>query len=166
MNKIIIFTDGAVPNNQFQGNRKGGIGVFFGNNDIRNLSFNISETKDNKVTNQVCELLACISALETIITTQSIGKNEIIIYTDSMYIINSITSWAKNWKKNDWKRLDNKPIQNLELIKKLYYLAKNLKVGFKHVKAHMSPPDEDSNEYFEWYGNYMADKLAVHGSLK
>ena len=195
MNKIIIFTDGAVPNNQFPGNRKGGIGVFFGahlatldlgserttrlltllkdapqgkaiNNDLKNLSFNILETKDNKVTNQVCELLACILALETIITTQTIGKNEVIIYTDSMYIINSITSWAKNWKKNNWKRVDNKPIQNLELIKKLYYLSKNLKVGYKHVKAHTSPPDEDSDEYFEWYGNYMADKLAVQGSLK
>ena len=166
MNKIVIFTDGAVPNNQYQGNRKGGIGVFFGNNDERNISINTLETKDNKVTNQVCELLACISALETVITTQSIRKNEVIIYTDSMYIINSITSWAKNWKKNNWKRADNKPIQNLELIKKLYYLSKNLKVGFKHVKAHTSPPNEDSIEYFEWYGNYMADKLAVQGSLK
>jgi ribonuclease HI len=200
MNFINIFTDGAVPNNQHQGNRKGGIGVFFGAslslshktkpvnkefdaffnnvpkeshdlqdtpyNDLGNLSYSIKETKDNKVTNQVCELLACISALETVITTRVIGKKEIIIYTDSMYVINSITLWAKNWKKNDWKRADNKPIQNFELIKKLYYLAKNLKVGFKHVKAHTSPPDKDSDEYFEWYGNYMADKLAVQGSLK
>jgi ribonuclease HI len=166
MKFITIFTDGAVPNNQFQNNRKGGIGVFFGNNDPRNISYNIIESKYNKVTNQVCELLACISALETIVTTQNIGKNEVIIYTDSMYIINSITEWAKRWKKNDWKRVDNKPIQNLELIKKLYYLSKNLKVGFKHVKAHTSPPNEDSIEYFEWYGNYMADKLAVQGSLK
>jgi ribonuclease HI len=191
MSYINIFTDGAVPNNQFQGNRKGGIGVFFdpqgkavasfnrvkrlmipkelGNaqeNDPRNLSYCIIETKDNKVTNQVCELLACISALETVMTTQIIGKNEIIIYTDSMYVINSITLWAKNWRKNNWRRLDNKPIQNLELIKKLYYLSKNLKVGYKHVKAHTSPPDKESDEYFEWYGNYMADKLAVQGSLK
>ena len=173
MNYISVFTDGAVPNNQFQGNRKGGIGVFFsnsqnktGNCDSRNLSYSILETKDYKVTNQVCELLACISALETIITTQIIGKNEIIIYTDSMYVINSITEWAKNWKKNNWKRSDNKPIQNLELIQKLYYLSKNLKVGYKHVKAHTNPPSEYSDEYFEWYGNYMADKLAVQACVK
>ena len=166
MNYINIFTDGAVPNNQLQGNRNGGVGVFLGNDDIRNISFSIKETKEIKVTNQVCELLACINALEIVVTTQNIGKKELIIYTDSMYVINSITLWAKNWKKNDWKRADNKSIQNLELIKKLYYLSKNLKVGYKHVKAHTSPPNEDSDEYFEWYGNYMADKLAVQGSLK
>ena len=187
MKSISIFTDGAVPNNQLQGNRKGGVGVFFAkaevsfnkvksllipkesgvhtqdevsNDDIRNISFSIKETKEIKVTNQVCELLACIKGLETIITTQNIGKNEIIIYTDS------ITEWAKNWEKNNWKKADNKPIQNLELVKKLYYLAKNLKVGFKHVKAHTNPPEKDSEEYFEWYGNYMADKLAVQASLK
>ena len=96
--------------------------------------------------------------METIITIQNIGKKEIIIYTDS------ITKWTKNWKKNNCKKADNKPIQNLELVKKLYYLAKNLKVGFKHVKAHTSSPDKDSDEYFEWYGNYMADKLAVQAS--
>jgi ribonuclease HI len=166
MNFINIFTDGAVPNNQIQGNRNGGIGVFFGNEDSRNISINIKETRDIKVTNQVCELLGCIKALETIVTTQNIGKKEVIIHTDSMYVINSITLWAKNWKKNNWRRLDNKPIQNLELIKKLYYLSKNLKVGYKHVKAHINPPNEVSDEYFEWYGNYMADKLAVQGSLK
>ena len=93
--------------------------------------------------------------MKTIITIQNIGKKEIIIYTDS------ITKWTKNWKK-----ADNKPIQNLELVKKLYYLAKNLKVGFKHVKAHTSSPEKDSDEYFEWYDNYMADKLAVQASLK
>ncbi len=42
------------------------------NDDIRNISFSIKEIK---VTNQVCELLACIKGLETIITTQNIGKN-------------------------------------------------------------------------------------------
>ena len=91
MNFINIFTDGAVPNNQIQGNRNGGIGVFFGNEDSRNISINIKETRDIKVTNQVCELLGCIKALETIVTTQNIGKNEVLIHTDSMYVINSIT---------------------------------------------------------------------------
>ena len=164
MKPIIIFTDGAVPNNQNAGNRKGGSGVFFGNDDPRNISFGMKETPSNKVTNQVCELTACIMALETLISTEKIGKKDIIICTDSMYIINSITEWAKNWEKNNWKKADNKPIQNDILIKKLYYLSKNLKVRYKHVKAHTKPPQADSDEYFEWYGNYMADKLAVEAT--
>jgi ribonuclease HI len=161
MKSIIIFTDGAVPNNQSGGNRKGGIGVFFGIDDSRNISYGLKETSSNKVTNQVCELSACIMGLETIISTEKIGKRNIIIYTDSMYIINSITKWAKNWEKNNWKKSNNKLIQNDTLIKKLYYLSKNLKVVYKHVKAHTNPPKTDSDEYIEWFGNYMADKLAV-----
>ncbi len=163
---IIIFTDGAVPNNQNKGNRKGGIGVFFGLDDPRNISWGMKETSTNKVTNQICELLACIKGIETLISTEKIGKKEIWIYTDSMYIVNSITNWAKSWEKNNWRKSDNKPVQNIELIKKLYYLSKNLKVNYKHVKAHTSPPPESSAEYFEWHGNFMADKLAVEATQR
>lgn len=155
MKPIIIFTDGAVSNNQTNGNRKGGVGVFFGIKDPRNISFRMNETTSSKVTNQVCELTACIMGIE------KINKRDIIIYTDSMYIINSITDWAKKWEKNNWKKADNKPIQNDTLIKKLYYLSTNLNVEYKHVKAHTPQPKIDSDDYFYWFGNYMADKLAV-----
>ena len=164
MNSIIIFTDGAVPNNQNKGNRKGGVGVFFGQNDPRNISFSIKETSKMKVTNQVCELLACIKALETVISTTIIINNLIELKTDSMYIVNTINNWAKKWVKNNWKKADNKPIQNEELIKKLYYLSKNINVKITHVKAHKTEPKINSIEYFDWYGNYMADKLATNAA--
>lgn len=162
MKPIIIFTDGAVPNNQQPGNRKGGVGVFFGDSDPRNISFGIKETSTTKVTNQICELLACIKAIETLLSTEKIGKRDIFIYTDSMYIVNSITIWAKDWEKNNWKKADGKPVQNIYLIKKLYYLSQNTGLKFKHVSAHKTAPkDTESEEYFEWYGNNQADKLAV-----
>lgn len=164
MSKIIsIFTDGAVPNNQKAGNRRGGVGVFFGVNDPRNISYGIKETLKVKVTNQICELLACIKGLETVITTQKIKDYDIKIYTDSMYIVNTMTEWGDKWEVNDWKKADNKKIQNEELVKKLYYLSKNLKVSYKHVKAHTAPKP-DSRDYFEWFGNFMADKLAVEAT--
>jgi ribonuclease HI len=166
MKDIIIFTDGAVPNNQKKGNRKGGIGVFFGENDSKNISFSIKESSILKVTNQVCELLACIKAIEKLISTEKIGKNNIIINTDSMYIVNTINDWAKKWEKNNWKKSDNKIIQNEEIVKQLYYLSLNLNVKFIHVKAHTKEPiDKSSQEYINWYGNYMADKLAVSATI-
>ena len=164
MKEIIVFTDGSVPNNQIKGNRKGGIGVYFGNNDIRNISLSINETSKLKVTNQVCELSACIEAITKIISTEKINK--IIIRTDSMYIVNIINVWGKKWDKNNWKKSDSKSIQNEELVKKLYYLSLNLNVVFEHVKAHTKEPDNDSLEYFNWYGNFMADKLAVLATKK
>lgn len=161
MQDIIIFTDGAVPNNQIKGNRKGGIGVYFGENDIRNISLRINESLQLKVTNQICELQACIEAINTLISTEKINKNKIIIRTDSMYIVNTINEWAKKWEKNNWKKSDNKIIQNEKLVKQLYYLSLNFNIKFEHVKAHTKEPDKESIEYFNWYGNYMADKLAV-----
>ena len=71
-------------------------------------------------------------------------------------------------RKNDWKKADNKPIKNLNLIKKLYYYTRNFQVIFlKHVKAHKTKPsDENSEEYRLWYGNFMADKLATDAAKR
>ena len=166
-NDIIIFTDGSTLNNQAKDKSKtrAGVGVFFGNKDKRNISFSLNETKYKK-TNQVAEILAIIMAIETVIMTQYIGKKKIVIYSDSMYCINIITKWAKNWEKNDWKKSNNKTVENLNLVKKMYYLAINLNVRMVHVKSHKSEPNKDSNEYFKWYGNMMADKLATKASRK
>jgi ribonuclease HI len=164
MKNIIVFTDGATPNNQSKNLKKGGIGVYFGDNNIYNISKQIIETEKDKVTNQVCETMACIIALETIVSTQKIGKKEITLYTDSMYLVNAMTSWAKTWKKNNWMKSNGKLIENMELIQKLYYLSINLKVTYIHVKAHTKAPPLDSDEYNLYWGNYMADKLASNAA--
>jgi len=166
MNEIHIFTDGSTLNNQNKGNRVGGVGVFFGDDDYRNISYKLVESSKHKVTNQVAELTACIKAIEKIISTELVMGKQIILYTDSMYIVNSMSSWASNWKKNNWKKSDGKVIENVNLMKKLYFLAKNMNVIFRHVKAHKKEPNKDSPEHKLWYGNYMADKLAVEGSNK
>ncbi len=66
--------------------------------------------------------------------------------------------------KSKLEKSDNKPIQNSDLVKKLYFLAVNLNVKFKHVKAHTSAPPVDSPDYADWFGNFMADKLAVEAT--
>ena len=61
--KIVVFCDGSSLNNNIISKNKqriGGIGVFFGENDPRNISEPIT---DDKVTNITTELLACIKAL-------------------------------------------------------------------------------------------------------
>lgn len=90
----IIFTDGSTLNNQNKKYRKGGYGVFFGDNDKRNIS---KKLVGSKITNQVAELTACIEAIKVADKTKNI-----IIYTDSMYIVNSINKWCKGWEKNNW----------------------------------------------------------------
>ena len=167
MKEIIIFTDGSSLNNQEKGKRRGGVGVFFGDDDPRNLSFSLKESKYFKVTNQVAELTACVRGIETLLGSQKTIAKQIVIYTDSMYIVNSISNWAKNWEKNDWKKSNGSYVENLKLIKKLYYYCLNLGIILRHVKAHKNPPsDTSSKEYKLWYGNDQADKLAVAGAKK
>ena len=165
MGKLKIFTDGSSLNNQKSGNRKGGVGVFFGDDDPRNISMPLVETKTKKVTNQIAELLACIKAIENAYSSSYIFTKKVYIYTDSMYVVNIISSWGPTWEKNNWTKNDGNPIKNLNIIKKLYYYSKNFQIIFKHVKAHtQKPEDEKSKEYKLWYGNHMADYLATNAA--
>merc|ERR1712216_195522 len=104
--------------------------------------------------------------LQNIIETIEIKNKKIYLYTDSKYLINSITLWYKKWEQNNWKTSTGKSIKNLNLIKKLYYYSKNLKVKFFHVNSHQKKPDEKSKEYKIWFGNDQADKLAKNARNK
>lgn len=46
----------------------------------------------------------------------------------------------------------------------LYELSKEYNINIKHVKAHRNEPEKNTLQHFYWYGNMMADKLAVEGS--
>ena len=161
MNEICIFTDGSSLNNQEKGKRRGGVGVFFGDDDERNISIPLKESVKNKVTNQVTELLACIKGIETINSCPIKKECQLVIYTDSMYIVNIMNKWAINWEKNNWTKSDGKIVDNIELVKKLYYYYQNGNIVFKHVRSHMKEPNKDDPNYKIWYGNDKADKLAV-----
>lgn len=159
--KTVIFTDGSSKNNNKKGvKRYGGIGVFFGKDDPRN----ISEPLEGKVTNQIAELTACIRGLEVL--KENGHKGIVYVYTDSKYVIGCMTDWIKLWKQNGWKTKSKKSVMNKELVERLDQLTKECKAVYKYSPAHREEPeDKDSHKHFLWYGNNMADKLAVAGAL-
>ena len=159
---IIVYTDGSTLNNQYKGHRKGGVGVFFGDNDPRNKSIELVESSTNKVTNQVAEINGCIVAIETALIGEPFKS--LLIISDSMYTINCVTKWCKTWEKKGWKKTDGKIIENLDLIKKLYNYSNTYNIKYKHVKGHKNQPPIDSPLYADWYGNMMADMLATNAS--
>jgi len=148
---VNVFTDGACSNNGKE-NAKAGIGVYFGENDPRNVSKRI----DGKQTNNTAELSAIIEVFNiltegTYIKDKIKKYNEINIYTDSEYVIKCCTSYGKKCEKNNWKR----EIPNVELVKLGYLLVKdNPNVKLYHVKAHTGLDDKLSK------GNEGADNLA------
>ena len=165
-NSITIFTDGSSLNNgQKNKYQAGGIGIYF--EDTKEM---ISEKLTGKITNNIAELKACIKAIKEAIKRTDYNNNTIIIYSDSEYVINSITKWAVTWKKNDWKKYDKKrkgkaEIKNKDLIVELYTLYNTYPITFIHTKAHGKKPCmKNVKEYKVWYGNYIADKLAVEAS--
>jgi ribonuclease HI len=77
---------------------------------------------------------------------------KVVIYTDSEYVRNGITSWIHGWKKRGWKTADNKPVKNAELWQELEAQSLKHDVDWRWVKGHAGDP-----------GNERADMLANRG---
>ena len=151
--KECIYTDGACPNNG-RGANHAGIGVFFGDNDPRNIS---SLFMLDNPTNNRAELAAILMALE------NSSKDNIEICSDSQYSISCITKWMSKWKSNGWKTANGKPVKNKDLIVNIdKELSKKRFISFRYVpnNDHKIPKDKRNKDH---YGNYMADKLANEG---
>lgn len=164
MSRLRIFTDGSSTVYKDDKNlRYGGIGIYVEDNP--ELSYSKSYSGED-VSNQKMELKACLYAIAIYINymKEMNKKMELTIITDSMYLINSITEWAPNWEKNEWKRKVNgklKDISHLELIKKIYRVTNKYKVKYQHVRSHQVAPLKIDSELWKlWYGNQQADKLA------
>ena len=140
-----VYTDGSCHNNG-QKNASAGIGIYFGENDDRNVSQKIT----GKQTNNAAELKAIIDTYPIIENDLNKGK-KIMIVTDSEYAMKCIQTYGHKCFLENWK----KDIPNKELVKQVYHLYyQNDKVQFMHVKAHTKNNDIHS------IGNMNADKLA------
>ena len=141
-----VYTDGACSGNP----GSGGWGVVVITDEISKHSGGEENTTNNRM-----ELKAAIMG----ISKSSINK-KVIIYTDSKYVKDGITSWINNWKSNDWLTSSKKPVKNQDLWKELDLLNNKYDVEWKWVKAHQDNSSEDSRF------NNMADELARNGALE
>jgi ribonuclease HI len=140
-----VYTDGACSNNG-KVNAMAGMGIFFGINDVRNLS----QKLDGKQSNNAAELSAIIHTY-SIIENDILNGKKIIIVTDSEYSINCVSTYGEKCCNQNW----TKDIPNKELVKQAFELYKGKpNVTFLHIKAHTDNTDIHS------FGNYHADKLA------
>lgn len=146
---VVVYTDGASSHNG-QERAVAGYGVYWGDNDDRNVS---EPLEGEKQTNQRAEAMAIIKALEQ---SQDM-KESLEIRTDSQYCIKAITEWCHNWIKNDWKTASGKPVQNVDLFKRMIQLKKDRagETFFVYVPGHKGI-----------HGNEKADQLAVLGAAK
>ena len=139
MKEVIIYTDGACRGNP----GPGGWGAL--------IKFDTAEKEifggQNNTTNNQMELSAAIEGL-------SILKEpcNVELFTDSKYVMDGITQWIQNWKKNNWKTSAKKEVKNKELWQQLDQLMSYHQVQWHWVKGHSGDP-----------GNEIADLLANKG---
>ena len=76
----------------------------------------------------------------------------VIVYTDSQYVKNGITTWIHGWKARGWTTADKKPVKNAELWRRLDELNAGHEVQWRWVRGHDGDP-----------GNERADRLANKG---
>ena len=140
-----VYTDGSCINNG-SNKAKAGIGIYFGEDDFRN----VSERVIGKQTNNIAALLAIIKTHSIIKDDLNAGK-KICIVSDSLYSLKCIGDYGYRMSKNNWK----KDIPNKNLVRKIFELYGDEKrVMFKHINSHITIDDIHSK------GNDMADKLA------
>lgn len=105
-----------------------------------------------RTTNNIMELTAMKHALE-----YAGPDANILLRVDSKYVIDSMTTWAKGWKKRGWKKADGKPVLNRDLIEPIVnmYESRRGKTDVEWVRGHNGDA-----------GNEMADSLAVAQTAK
>ena len=139
MKQVTIYTDGACRGNP----GPGGWGALIKFDSMEKEIFG----GKNDTTNNQMELLAAIEGLAALTEPCSVE-----LFTDSKYVMDGITQWIKNWKKNNWKTAAKKEVKNKELWQKLDYLISKHQVQWHWVKGHSGDA-----------GNEAADLLANKG---
>lgn len=127
---IVIYTDGAYSSSRLQGGwafvvLKDGVKISSNYDSVLNTTNNRMEVQ---------------SAIEAIKEMKAQGISEFTIYSDSMYLIGTMTL---NWKRK----------KNIDLWIIMDELITGLNITWLHVKGH------EGDKY-----NEMCDMLAVHAS--
>lgn len=137
--QIHIYTDGACKGNP----GPGGWGVL--------LQYKGRELElfggEPSTTNNRMELQAVIEGLSALKR-----RSNVLLVTDSKYVMQGMQQWLANWKKRGWKTASKQPVKNQDLWQQLDALVQQHDVQWQWVAGHTGHP-----------GNERADNLANRG---
>jgi len=120
---VEIFCDGACSGNPGPGGY-GSIMRYGGR--VKELSGGARDTTNNRM-----EMTAAIEALR-----QLKRPCQVIITTDSQYLVKGMTEWIDGWQRKGWKNSKKEPVVNKDLWEQLLSLSKSHSVQWKWVKGH------------------------------
>jgi ribonuclease HI len=137
---VVIYTDGACKGNP----GPGGWGAWLtSGKHERDLSGGEPLTTNNRM-----ELTAVIEAL-----TALTKPCHVVLFTDSQYVRQGITTWIHSWKTRGWRTSAKQPVKNADLWQRLDEATQRHQIEWRWVKGHAGDP-----------GNERADALANAGA--
>jgi ribonuclease HI len=85
-------------------------------------------------TNNIMEMTAVVKGLEKCLEH---GLIDVIVYTDSVYVMKGMNVWIHGWKNKGWKTAGGTPVKNKELWIRLDELREKFNTVEMHwVRAH------------------------------
>ena len=143
MKTVNIYTDGACRGNP----GKGGWGALIEYGDSKKEYYG----GEIDTTNNRMELKAAIEALRALREPCQVN-----LTTDSKYVMQGITLWIENWKKNNWKSASKKDVKNKDLWVQLDKYATIHNVKWFWIKGHSG---HEQNEIADQLANKGIDSL-------
>ncbi len=127
---VELFTDGACSGNP----GPGGWGAILRLGDReKELSGGEPQTTNNRM-----EMMAAIAGLEALTR-----PCPVMVYTDSRYVLDGITRFLANWKRNGWRTADKKPVKNSDLWQRLDQAQARHTVQWTWVRGHAGHPENE-----------------------
>lgn len=156
---LVAFTDGACINNNSADleSRLAGYAVLWPKHQDYNKACKIIGSE--KKTNNRAELLAFLEAIKVANNIDPLYKRTLEIYTDSELVIKT-HKYIEQWKKNNWRRSDNKPLSNIDILEDIHAYRGSRDIVLKHVEAHTNNNDWAS----QW--NAKVDQAAREAALQ
>ena len=131
-----IYTDGACSGNPGPG---GCAWVYKIDGNIVIGHYGAVHTTNNRM-----EMMAALLALEDMVKKETVIMEEIVIVSDSQYLVKGMTQWGQGWIQRDFKK-----VKNVDLWKRLLLNPSYAYVNWEWVRGH------NGNEM-----NEIADRMA------
>lgn len=127
---ILIWSDGACSGNP----GPGGWGTIIQSGDIiTELSGNASNT-----TNNIMELTGALEGIK-----RAPKGADVILTSDSQYLVKGMTEWISGWKRKNWKKADGKPVLNKALWIELDRESSSRSIQWEWIKGHAGHPQNE-----------------------
>ncbi|KAJ1961881.1 hypothetical protein GGI12_002992 [Dipsacomyces acuminosporus] len=159
INDLCVYPDGICKGNG-RPEAIAGVGVYFGNNDPRNISEPLPGPRQ---TNQRADLTSILRAIQKVSQSESFSRQmirrPIRIFTKSSYAIHCLTRGYLKWLKNGWKSFAGHDIKNRDLIEEI---LEEIRINSLNVcLCHIS---RGANIVSQLHANSLANKAVAAAS--